>query len=257
MPDAVEFETPENITVRYELAGPGTRFVAWVFDVLILFIVYLFLFFLFMFSGLAFGMPGDMGSPVAAFIVAAAFGLSFLLYFLLFELFMHGQTLGKRTERIRVVSAAGFSLTFGALFMRNIFRVLDTVPLLWIVPLVSERTQRLGDMVAGTVVVQERAFNADSAQGRLLRRSAREARFTFSAAQLDQLQENDVKTVEMYLDRRAAMTPAQADELRSKLIAVMTERMGVPLEEYGGDAEQQYLEDMIAAHLRNQVRELE
>ena len=80
-------------------------------------------------------------------------GLGSFIYFTLCELFWRGQTIGKWACDVRVVKTDGFSLDAASVLLRNIFRLVDQIPPLWIVPVLSPRSQRFGDMVAGTVVV--------------------------------------------------------------------------------------------------------
>ena len=85
------------------------------------------------------------------------FALSDWMYFGLSELLLRGQTFGKRQMGIRVVKADGFSLDPSAILLRTLFRVIDNMPPMWIVPLMTEKRQRLGDFVAGTIVVADQA----------------------------------------------------------------------------------------------------
>jgi uncharacterized membrane protein SpoIIM required for sporulation len=73
---------------------------------------------------------------------------------------MDGQTPGKRIHRLRVVREGGFSVTFGVSAVRNLVRIIDMQPLLFYLVglggiLTTRRGQRLGDLVAGTIVVRE------------------------------------------------------------------------------------------------------
>jgi uncharacterized RDD family membrane protein YckC len=72
---------------------------------------------------------------------------------------MTGQTLGKRLLGIRVVNQDGSRVSFGASFIRNILRIVDALPVLYIVGLITvlatgERRQRVGDLAARTRVVR-------------------------------------------------------------------------------------------------------
>ena len=67
------------------------------------------------------------------------YSLGSFLYFGCCELLMRGQTIGKRSVHIRVVKTDGFSLDPQSIFVRTIFRVIDHLPMLFIVPLVTER----------------------------------------------------------------------------------------------------------------------
>ena len=83
-------------------------------------------------------------------------------YFIVLEWYWHGQTIGKKAFGIKVVDIQGYPLRFSQVFMRNILRIVDNAPILMmagsyflggIVMLCSRRYQRLGDMGAGTIVI--------------------------------------------------------------------------------------------------------
>ena len=82
-------------------------------------------------------------------------GLGSFAYFGGCELLLRGQTLGKRLSQIRVVKVDGFQLDAASILVRNIFRVVDHLPPMWILPFLSRLGQRAGDMVAGTLVVHD------------------------------------------------------------------------------------------------------
>ena len=74
---------------------------------------------------------------------------------------MSGRTPGKRLAGVRVLTPEGLVPTTGALLTRNVFRIIDSMPLLYVVGLLfvffSKRHLRLGDLAAGTVIAMERA----------------------------------------------------------------------------------------------------
>src|SRR5690606_32408963 len=98
------FETPENVVPTYQLAGTGTRFVAWVFDMLLLFALMLAV--LVTVTLLLTGIPqitdaiASVGQSAIIFAVTAAVGFAPIAYFLLAEILMQGQTPGKRSVDI-------------------------------------------------------------------------------------------------------------------------------------------------------------
>lgn len=81
-------------------------------------------------------------------------------YYVIFEALADGQTPGKRSQRLRVVRDGGYSITFGASAVRNFVRFVDMQPLVlyavgMLSVILSKHGKRLGDMVAGTLVVRE------------------------------------------------------------------------------------------------------
>lgn len=150
--------TSEGVPLRLDLAGPGSRLLAGLFDAAILAIGYLLVLLVLMFP-LAFDATG-----VSAFVAGLLIGGSLLValaYHVLFHLFFGGQTPGKRVLGIRVASADGQPATAIQFVLRALLMPVDA--LLWIpVPVglvamaATERHQRLGDLVAGTLLVRTR-----------------------------------------------------------------------------------------------------
>jgi uncharacterized membrane protein SpoIIM required for sporulation/uncharacterized RDD family membrane protein YckC len=156
----VDVETPELVVLTYSVAGVGSRMLAALTDLFICLavIVALVLAIAVLQPGDAFLM-GAMTSWAAALLVLLQFAVLWG-YYVLFEGLMDGQTPGKRIHRLRVVREGGFSVGFAASAVRNLVRILDMQPIfLYLVGfgsvLVTKRGQRLGDLVAGTIVVRE------------------------------------------------------------------------------------------------------
>ncbi len=134
-----------------DIAGPGSRSYAFIIDW-----EYRVLLALGWFSG-AWLLIKPMSLPLAA-AVAPALAI-YLLYHPLLELLMHGRTPGKRRAGVRIVMRNGSTPTVGALLIRNIMRLLDCLPMFYVVGLVSclitAQRVRLGDLAAGTVLVHD------------------------------------------------------------------------------------------------------
>ncbi len=153
-------ETPEHVALELELAGPGSRVAAALCDAAILIIL---LTLLFIGSGtLAANVAAQRGwGTLMAVLVSLVLFLIIWGYFLLFEAFNDGRTPGKRLMGIRVVMDTGHRLTFTAAAVRNLVRVVDAQPLFTYLlgfgfVLFHAQNKRLGDIVAGTIVVRDR-----------------------------------------------------------------------------------------------------
>ena len=135
-------------TISHEYAGLGSRAVATIIDSIILAIVGSLVVFA------VFGTPGTSMTdlPNLAMIVIG------LGYFVLLEGFNEGQTLGKSLVNIRVVTDSGGELEVEGAVIRNVLRIVDALPFLYIVGIVlisaSNEEKRLGDMIGNTVVVK-------------------------------------------------------------------------------------------------------
>ncbi len=138
--------TPEGVELRLPLAGLAPRSLAWLVDALIKFA-------LFMIASIVLGFLGDFGTGI--FLVSAFLLLWF--YNVLFEVFNHGATPGKKALGLRVTNINGTPVGWSGSLIRNLIRAVDTLPGCYafgcISVLVSDRFQRLGDLAAGTVVV--------------------------------------------------------------------------------------------------------
>ena len=263
MHEALQFETPENIRVQYTPAGLGTRFVAWFIDQILVSLLMLATVILLAIVGFSmFGVLENfvdkqsrdaekIGTHVIGLIMLVI-GLGSFFYYVLLELFFRGQTIGKRLCKIRVVKADGFALDPASILLRNIFRVLDHVPLLWIVPVMSKRGQRMGDMVSGTIVILDEAPNLADIRVQLSERKALEAQFRFDHRSLQRLTEQDFEAVERLLERWNKIPTAQQDALSQKLTAAVVEKL--QFENPSVELRRQFLEDLLAAEFRRQNR---
>ncbi len=181
-------------------------------------------------------------------------GFSSFVYFTAAELFWRGQTPGKRMCKIRVVKIEGFSLDPVSVFVRNFFRVADNLPLLWIVPVLSARGQRLGDMVAGTCVVREDTPELPEVRAELSERKATEGTFRFEHAKLGKLVAGDYEAIERILDRWESLKTTQRRSLLDKLVPSLCRKLEV--DEPTLTQRVDFLEDLLAAEYRRQDRHL-
>ena len=144
-----EVYTPEGVALRLPAAGPIPRAVAWVIDFCIRMA-------LLMVCSMVFGMLGRAGMGfylVCLFVVV-------WLYPVVCEGLWDGQTPGKRVLHLRVISSDGAPVGWLAACVRNLMRTVDMLPLGYACGLVSSLAdpwgRRLGDLVAGTLVVHVR-----------------------------------------------------------------------------------------------------
>lgn len=151
----------DNIRLDLPIAGVGSRTLAGFLDYFLLGVI------LFAWSMLAvvFLVASEGSSWAVAVLVAGVFVLEYG-YFAISEIVGKGRTIGKKVVKLRVVTAEGGSPGAGALLARNLVRSLDLVlgiPLMAIDPL----SRRLGDRLAGTLVVHERALETTPLLGRV------------------------------------------------------------------------------------------
>jgi len=143
-----EVITPEGVALHLPAAGPVPRALAWAVDFAVRAAAMMVMG---MFAG-AFGRGGIGFYAVAMFLV-------YWFYPVLFEALWNGRTPGKRALNLRVIAANGAPVGWLAAFTRNLLRVVDMLPVAYATGLVASLVdpwgRRLGDMVAGTLVVHE------------------------------------------------------------------------------------------------------
>ncbi len=143
-------KTPEGIEFSLQLAGPITRFLAWAVDLgtIVALISVL---------NVVFGILGILSRDLAMAANIIAFFIVSIGYGILTEWYWHGQTLGKKLLRLRVMDEQGLRLQFSQIVIRNLLRFIDSLPVLYLVGglvcLFNKRAQRLGDFAANTIVV--------------------------------------------------------------------------------------------------------
>ena len=138
-------QTPEGVDLYLKLAGIWPRSVAWLIDSLIRGVIYLLL-------AISGGAIGDFG--IGLFLIGV-----FLIewfYPVLFEVFNHGMTPGKKALGIQVLNSDGTPIGWSASMLRNILRTVDFLPFFYglgfVSMLLNDKFQRLGDLSADTIV---------------------------------------------------------------------------------------------------------
>lgn len=204
------FETPEGIELELEIAGPVVRACAWLTDGAIRLAIYL------------------LASTVLTWFGALGMG-SFLIVVFLIEWFYpvifevtRGATPGKRAFNLEVCQDNGTPVTWPASIIRNLLRVADFLPVFYGVGLVSmlcnRDFKRLGDMVAGTVVVYR--HEDGQAQGTVRDSEAHPAQ---APSQVLQLAEQ--RAILDFAERSASLSADRVEEL-ADILSPLTHSTG-------------------------------
>jgi len=268
MASLIQFETPENVQIAYRPAGVGTRYSAWMLDSVFVTAVTIVVFILTMVLMAAVGVVvKDVGKftsvnennlpEIPLMVLAVAwlfFGLGSFVYFTLCELFWRGQTIGKWACGVRVVKADGFSLDASSIFLRNVFRIVDQLPPLWIVPVLSVRSQRFGDMAAATLVVAEPRDKLGELRTALLARPADQSKFRFDGTMLARALPIDIEAAERILERWPQIPQRQRLELLARISDPLSRRLGVQPPDVAD--RQEFLRDFLTAAYRREARRL-
>src|SRR5688500_2252846 len=184
----------------------------------------------------------------AGFDLGGSWGIALLIivqfallwgYYVLFEGLVDGQTPGKRLHRIRVVREGGYSVTFGASAVRNLVRVIDMQPLFFylvgmICVLATKRWRRLGDLVAGTIVVREDAHRGAPAAPVTPSTARQEHASTLQT----QLSEDEYVVLSRFVERWATLDALK----RAALAQQLASRLGAALPDDGRAAGPRLLE---------------
>ena len=145
--EIITVHTTQNIDIDYEIGGLGERILAYLID-LAIFVA------LAIIGGILANVLPDVGIAVYFIIV----GLTLLFYDLVCESFFNGQSAGKVVMKIRVISLDGTRPKFSQFLLRWLFRLVDFSLTSWlggvITIILTEKGQRIGDIIAGTVVVR-------------------------------------------------------------------------------------------------------
>ena len=217
----VDVETPELVVLTYSIAGVGSRVLAGLTDLLICAVALVAVSIAILLLGGGLSLIGDRGASWGAAVLFLAQFVIMWGYYVLFEGLMDGQTPGKRLHRLRVVRDGGYSVTFGVSAVRNLVRMIDMQPgVFYLVGMTSlfftKRGRRLGDLVAGTIVVREDVQRVDEPA-----RGTARAEQGATALQTA-LTEDEYVLLSRFVERWGALDPLR----RAALAAQLAERFG-------------------------------
>jgi uncharacterized RDD family membrane protein YckC len=150
--------TPEGVSLDTVLAGLGSRFAAFVLD-LVLQVAFFAV--IAAVVGIALHNGGETSALIATGILALVFLLDFIGYFVICEMLWSGRSVGKRAAGTRVVRVGGAPVGFWSSLLRNVMRLIDMLPGTFylvgsVLILSTSKNQRLGDLLGNTVVIRER-----------------------------------------------------------------------------------------------------
>jgi uncharacterized RDD family membrane protein YckC len=223
-------ETPEQTSIEFPLAGIGSRFLALLIDTLIQGGIGIVLGLLFFALDVGFNLTGpSAGSAAAVWGVAILiFGFFLLIYgyFILFEAIWNGQTPGKRMTRIRVIKDSGQPITAIDSVARNLLRIIDSLPAGYGIGVlsawISPQSKRLGDYVAGTVVVHEKPFESLPAQWSEPTQTATHQYGT------GRLTPEEFALIETFLSRRNSLEPGVRYDMAAGIVRRIESKLVFP-----------------------------
>ena len=259
--------TPENIEIEYELAGIGSRFLANTLDSLFQCAIYLGMWIVAGILAILLSLSaGFRSSGIASFFqnaeVALALIAAFLIlwgYFIWFETRWNGQTPGKRQLGLRVIRDGGYPINIFAAIIRNLIRIIDGLPIIALgliaagvighqpgtaalgglcilLPvlclLLSGRYQRIGDFVAGTMVVKQRAPRVPTLEAlapppRVLPEHLAAYALADIGRKVYEMTVPEYRAVRHYIDRRWQLPPQIQQTAAMRLAVPLMQRLGI------------------------------
>ncbi|OUJ75597.1 RDD family protein [Hymenobacter crusticola] len=146
----IRVQTTQNVTIEYEVASIGDRIIATILDYLVLFV----------WAVVVIGLGSWLSRTTLPWVAIALVGVPYVFYHLICEVFLNGQSLGKRARDLKVVRLDGGRPGLGDYLLRWLLRLIDlgifSGAVAVITILLNGRGQRLGDLAAGTTVVRLR-----------------------------------------------------------------------------------------------------
>jgi uncharacterized RDD family membrane protein YckC len=235
--------TPEGISFTQYLAGPVTRLLAFAIDLAGIAVVAGILSQILLLAAIISSDFALAARTISYFVVTIG-------YSILLEWQWRGQTLGKRVLKIRVVDAEGFRLQPSQIVIRNLLRVVDLLPAFYAIGglccAISPKYQRLGDIVANTVVIYaapEKIPDLEllfSGTYNSLRNHAH------LAAQLRKsITPGEARLALEAVARRAQLDPSSRLELYRQLAQRLRSLVAFPEETLEGMTDEQYVRNIV------------
>jgi uncharacterized RDD family membrane protein YckC len=277
--DQLKIDTPEQIALELPLAGIGSRFLGLAIDTLLQWVLYFVVFLLVLGAVLALfssqGAEQHFNWIPKSYVVAVAILLVFCIYwgyFAFFEIIWKGQTPGKRVAGLRVIHTSGRPLNVYEAIGRNLLRAIDGFPYPTygvgiVCMMLNDQHRRLGDYVAGTVVIHDKQTQMampDFATARLAPGAGpldplvdplatREglSPADVSASHLAQVTSEELVLIETFLERRFDLEPAVRDYTALQIASRITARTG--LQPGPNESRERFLE-IVARQVRDTAR---
>ncbi len=231
--DTQRVTTADNVGINFRVAGLATRFAAALVDCLLLLIL-LFVATVLIgaiadaLTGTTTGNSAIEVLSLAGLLLAACLILIAILYFTIAQAVSGGRTPGKAAMGLRVIRVDGGTANVGAYFLRSAAYIPDLLLALGpILMFFHPQSRRLGDLLAGTVVVRERTpvtLQAATAPSPVYLRTGDPGPVIDGMGNLGARELNAVRT---FLSR-PGLLPAQRAELAGRLAGRLLERMELP-----------------------------
>jgi uncharacterized RDD family membrane protein YckC len=226
--DQLHIHTPEQIALELPLAGIGSRFLGLAIDTLLQILLYIVGGLLLAWIGTSaidrvfvWLPPSWFGAVAILFIFCVYWG-----YFAIFEIFWNGQTPGKRLAKIRVIKESGRPINAYEAIARNLMRAIDALPAMYgagiVCMMLNTQNRRIGDFVAGTVVVHDQQTEEVRPDWNTAAESAP------ANPRLALLTADDLLLIETYLQRRFQLDQSVRESAALQIGVRITNKTGLP-----------------------------
>jgi uncharacterized RDD family membrane protein YckC len=244
----LEIRTPEGVVFALPLAGPVTRSLALMIDLLLVVMITWVV-------SVALVLWVLVSPEWALALQALAFFTVQTLYAMVFEWWWRGQTVGKRVMGLRVVDDRGLGLRPGQVVVRNLLRAVDSLPVCYLVGgvavVLSRHCQRLGDLAAGTVVIRSQPVRSVRIEALLAGQFNSFRQFPLIEARLRQKASAEEAGLALSaLLRRDEIEPERRLRVFRELASHYRELAPFPLEATDGLTDEQYLRNVVETLFR-------
>lgn len=223
--EQLRIDTPEQIALELQVAGIGSRFLAIAVDTVLQFSIYFGGFVALSFVQTpAFVRESSLG--LAPAVLAILFGFTIYWgYFALFEIFWSGRTPGKRLAGIRVIKDTGRPINPLEAIARNVLRAIDFLPVMYaagvVTMMLNKHSRRLGDFVAGTIVVHDKQTEDVRPDWNL------SAPAPATGGSVARMTPEELQLVETYLHRRLELEDDIRRDMADRIVSRITAKTGL------------------------------
>ncbi|MDN3016248.1 RDD family protein [Paenibacillus sp. BSR1-1] len=239
--DKMDIKTPEYVSLQFQLSGLGSRAAAFLIDQLILWAVNAVIIII-----LVIIMKNETFLPIffaentipIAIVIIALFIINWG-YFFAFEFFLGGRTIGKKILGIRVIQENGHSITLLSSFIRNLMRIIDSLPTAYLLGMIMvffhSKHKRLGDLVAGTIVVHERKAKRKKKlspiEKEIENRGLSKNELSIDEWALKSFGMKDWKLLSTYVSRFQQLPVSERNALTKQISDILLPKIGLGVEE--------------------------
>ncbi len=247
----LQIRTPEGIVFSQEIAGPVTRFLAWMLDAVC---VYAILYVLTLVLRLLSIFSDNLSTALQVlgfFVISIGYGIAC-------EWYWRGQTVGKRLYRLRVVDAEGLRLHFSQIVLRNLLRAVDGLPLFYflggLVCWFTPKCQRLGDIAGNTLVIHQPELAEPNLDQLLAGKFNSLRAYPHLAARLRQLVAPGEAAIALQaVLRRDTFDAVSRVELFAELAGHFRAKVTFPAEATEGITDEQFIRNVVDVVYRSRV----